>query len=418
MARYILSLALAAELATAFPWVASSPGVDSSLLFHRAPVKRDDANCPFNPNHKGAAPYTAQYPYTGAKNGLPGTGVGGIKVPADGDTAHYYTPPGSGDIRGPCPGLNAAANHNFLSHDGITTFTELVDAQQNLYNIGYDLAVTLATLGVSLDGDIVTGKLSIGCDATSRTSLLGLGSLLGSELGLNGHNKFEGDTSLTRNDYFLSPARDDYNFNGTLFGYMQKTCNGNFNRENLALYRYQRYQQSIAENGNFYYGPKALLLYGAASFLYELFPSFGPAGNPDLPTIESFFGAAPDGNGGWNHIPERIPPNWYNRKTPYSNLDVGGEILAQYALYPVLFGGNIGQNNFDALGNYGSQGQITGGKLTADANALRCLLFQISTENVPSSLSGVLTLPVQILQWAVGKLNVPGVFGGSGCPGT
>ena len=74
----------------------------------------------------------------------------------------------------------------FLSHDGITTFTELVDAQQNLYNVNYDLAVTLATLGVVLDGDPVTGKLSLGCDATSRTALTG--SLLGDELGLDGHN--------------------------------------------------------------------------------------------------------------------------------------------------------------------------------------------------------------------------------------
>jgi unspecific peroxygenase len=74
----------------------------------------------------------------------------------------------------------------FLSHDGITTFSELVDAQQNLYNVGYDLAVTLATLGVGLDGDILTGKLSIGCDATSRTS--STGGLLGREPGLNGHN--------------------------------------------------------------------------------------------------------------------------------------------------------------------------------------------------------------------------------------
>lgn len=230
--------------------------------------------------------------------------------------------------------------------------------------------------------------------------------------------KFEGDTSLTRNDYFLSPVGDNYKFNATLFGFMQTTCQGNFNRKNLARYRSQRYQQSLADNGNFYFGPKAILAYGAATFLYELFPSFGPAGTPDLPTMESFFGAVPDGNGGWTHAPERIPANWYNRKAPYSNLDVTTEILAQYTLYPVLFGGNVGRNNFLGLGDYGRQGQITGGKLTADANALKCLLFQIATENVPSSLSGVLTLPVQILQWATGKLNVAGVFGGSGCPGT
>lgn len=63
-----------------------------------------------------------------------------------------------------------------------------MDAQQNIYNIGYDLAVTLATLGVAIDGDIATEKLSIGCDATSRTSLSGLGGLLGDQLGLDGHN--------------------------------------------------------------------------------------------------------------------------------------------------------------------------------------------------------------------------------------
>ena len=180
--------ALSAQAVSAFPWVVDQPGVDSSPLRHarRAPNAKRQGSCPFNANHPGAAPYNPQYPYTGAKNGLPGTGIGGIKVPADGDTAHAFEAPGPGDIRGPCPGLNTAANHHFLSHDGITTFNELVDAQQNLYNVGYDLAVTLATLGVALDGDVVTGKLSLGCDATSRTSATG--SLLGNELGLNGHN--------------------------------------------------------------------------------------------------------------------------------------------------------------------------------------------------------------------------------------
>ena len=181
-------VAILTATAAAFPFVSDLPGVDSSA-FRSAKRPSNDkrqSSCPFNPNHQGAAPYNPEYPYTGARNGLPGTGIGGIKVPADGDTAHAFEAPGPNDIRGPCPGLNAAANHHFLSHDGITTFNELVDAQQNLYNVGYDLAVTLATLGVGLDGDVVTGKLSLGCDATSRTAATG--SLLGHELGLNGHN--------------------------------------------------------------------------------------------------------------------------------------------------------------------------------------------------------------------------------------
>lgn len=70
--------------------------------------------------------------------------------------------------------------------------------QQNVYGVGFDLAVLLAVLGVGLDGDPITTKASLGCDATNRTASPGFGP----ELGLDGHNKFEGDTSLTRNDYF------------------------------------------------------------------------------------------------------------------------------------------------------------------------------------------------------------------------
>ncbi|KAK3062334.1 hypothetical protein LTR53_019421, partial [Teratosphaeriaceae sp. CCFEE 6253] len=139
------------------------PGVDSSLFKARRAYRRQQtgegaggpATCPFNPNHVAAAPVTTKWPYNNAKNGLPGNGKGGYQVPADGDTAHAFVAPGKNDIRGPCPGLNAAANHNFLSHDGIVTFNELVDAQQNVYNVGYDLATLLAVLGLTLtDGDI------------------------------------------------------------------------------------------------------------------------------------------------------------------------------------------------------------------------------------------------------------------------
>jgi len=211
---HTLSLVLLqASAAVAYPWVSGQPGVNSGLFRNARTVERRQANCPFNPVHKGAAPYTAPYTYTGAKNGVPGSQKGGIKVPADGDTAHAYTPPGPNDIRGPCPGLNAAANHNFLSHDGITNFQELVDAQQNVYNVGYDLAVLLAVLGIEAGGDVLSGRLSIGCDATSRTATL---PILGTQPGLDGHNKFEADSSLTRNDFFLADG-DNYSFNGTLF---------------------------------------------------------------------------------------------------------------------------------------------------------------------------------------------------------
>merc|ERR1712032_1687559 len=292
--------------AAAFPWVAMQPGVDSSILRLKPRQQVGEGpggpdTCPFNANHEDARPVTDEYPYNNAKDGKPGNGKGGYQVPAPGDTAHQFEAPNPDtDIRGPCPGLNAAANHHFLAHDGIVTFNELVDAQQNVYNVGYDLATLLALLGLTLtDGDIVTQKLSIGCDATSRTSFTGDG--------------------------------DNFSFNGTLFGMMNDACDGNFNRENLGHYRADRWRQSKMENPNFYFGPLSLLLFGAASFLYELMPSGTRGYAPDLETISSFFNAVQQDDGTWvAGEGEKIPDNWTNRVEPYSNSDVTREILAMY----------------------------------------------------------------------------------------
>jgi hypothetical protein len=76
-----LVLLSTASNAWGYGWVASQAGVDSSLLREaRYANQKRQTSCPFNPDHKGAAPYSDKYPYTGAKNGAPGTGKGGIKV--------------------------------------------------------------------------------------------------------------------------------------------------------------------------------------------------------------------------------------------------------------------------------------------------------------------------------------------------
>ena len=62
----------------------------------------------------------------------------------------------------------------------------MLDAQQNGWNVGYDLAMALAVIGIGLTGDPITTRMSIGCDATPRTAALG--SLLGEELGIDDHN--------------------------------------------------------------------------------------------------------------------------------------------------------------------------------------------------------------------------------------
>lgn len=416
-----LALTLLASSASAFPFVSNMPGVDSSLFNGKTRPRRQQsggsnpggaASCPFNADHVPAAAWNAAYPYNSAINGSEGKGIGGFQVPAPGDTAHAFIAPGANDIRGPCPGLNAAANHNFLARDGVTTFNELVDAQQNLYNVGYDLSVLLALLGLTLtDGDLVTEKLSIGCDATSRTSVSP--TLTGSEPGLDGHNKFEADTSLTRDDYFLGDG-DNFSFNGTLFGMMTETTGGNYDRDGLALYRAQRYNQSLADNPNFYFGPLSLLLFGASSFLYELMPS-GPDYVPDEATISSFFGAEKNSDGSYSfNNAEKIPDNWTNRVAPYTNLDVTAEIVAQYLEYPVLFGGATGDGGFDALPSFGA---IQDGKISSTISATQtaCLLYQLATGEVPSYLNGLITPTVDALSFVLTKLTGTS-FASLGCP--
>ena len=86
---------------------------------------------------------------------------------------------------------------------------------------------------------------------------------------------------------------------------------------------------------------------------------------PDYSTIYSFF------------VEEKLPENWTNRVTPYTNNDVTREILAMYLENPVLFGGNTDDGKFLAV-NFGA---IKDGKIDAglDAKDTACLLYQLAT---------------------------------------
>jgi len=136
------------------------------------------------------------------------------------------------------------------------------------YNIDYELGAVLALISTSLSGDLITGRLSLG-GKDSRTMLLGpLQGLISNEPGLNGHNLFEADTSLTRYDYYLNDG-DNYSFQGDLFKRMEDLADseggGRHNAASLGLFRYQRYMESRRDNPKFYFNVKAILLWGAAS---------------------------------------------------------------------------------------------------------------------------------------------------------
>jgi hypothetical protein len=291
------------------------------------------------------------------------------------------------------------------------------------------LAVLLAVAGIATgDGDLVTEKLSIGCDATTRTSPAP--ALTGTEYGklssltyqkenfrltlfpgLDGHNRFEADASLTRNDYFLANG-DDFTLNTTLFKEMDTTCNHNFDVTGLSKYRKQRYQESLSTNGNFNFSPLTLLLYGAASFLYELMPS-GPNYTPDLATISSFFGVTQDSTGKFVATSgEQIPANWTNRVIPYDNTLVTIQILEMYLLNPVAFGANTGSpNSFNGLNTSGfKNGQL----VNATPQGVLCLLYQQVAGAFVSDTAGIAAPIVGAAQYVANKLGPE--YANLGCP--
>lgn len=194
-------------------------------------------------------------------------------------------------------------------------------------------------------------------------------------------------------------------------------------RKSLANYRYVRYQDSRAQNPNFFFGPLQVLLYGAATFLYELFPSAD--GAPDEATMMSFFGVDKTNAGEYiANSGERIPPNWRNRREPYTLLGVGPEILEMLLAHPVQFGGNLGANNFNGL-NFSNS--IQNGELTETTGpALLCLIYQAATSQINSQVGVVSKLPVELVNkltegfapW-VQNLGCPNAYNdGSESPGS
>ena len=119
MSALFLLAIMVVPRAMAFPWMAGAPGIRSASEVEAQLAKRQ-TTCPFNANHVPAPPITSKFPYAGAQNGLPSTRPGNFQVPAFGDSVHGFVPPGPNDIRGPCPGLNTAANHNVCLEDPST----------------------------------------------------------------------------------------------------------------------------------------------------------------------------------------------------------------------------------------------------------------------------------------------------------
>ncbi|KUJ08957.1 Cloroperoxidase [Mollisia scopiformis] len=112
------------------------------------------------------------------------------------DHFHTWSPPGPGDVRGPCPGLNSLANHGFLPHDG-----------KNI-----DLNTTIAAFANAINGasDFATslfmGALMTNLRVPNPTTF--------DLTDLDNHDIIEHDASLSRGDAYFG---NDHTFNKTIY---------------------------------------------------------------------------------------------------------------------------------------------------------------------------------------------------------
>lgn len=318
--------------------------------------------------------------------------------------AHTFAPPNfdAGDQRGPCPGLNALANHNYLPHNGVADIPTIIQAVNKVYSMSLDLGAFLAIFGTVFDGNPLSTDpgYSIGGYSPDAQNILDGAGILGTPMGLSGsHNKYESDVSPTRGDLYttgnsykviLSRFIDYYNV-------LPRDTNSDEQFKSLADFHYQRYQQSLQTNPYFFYSPFAGILVSPAgySFPARMMSNHSaqyPTGYLDPETFKSFFAiSGPEGQFVYTEGHERIPDNWYRRPAsePFSIPAFLGDVVDHALKHPQLlsFGGNLGAVNTFAgvdVGNL-TKGVFDFADLT-DPNKLFCLLLQITQAAGPDLL--------------------------------
>lgn len=371
---------------------APTEDIPAECPFAAKQVKKDaDSGCPFSKNKKRTT-FNAQEQY----------------VPTTGEYA--FVPPNfdAGDQRGPCPGLNALANHGYLPHNGVADMQTIIKAVNQAYGMSLDLGGFLAVYGTVFDGNPLSTDpgYSIGGPSKDSQNILNGGGILGTPSGLSGsHNKYESDASGTRGDLYeygnnFHVQRDlfinyYYNLTQDVPAPQQYT--------DLAAFHYSRFRDSVEKNPNFFFSPFAGVLVTPAAFSFppRMMANFSeeyPDGYLSRDTFASFFGVTGDSadnfvvRQGW----ERIPDNWYKRPldSEYSIPDFLVDVLEHASKYPELlsFGGNRGQvNTYAAV----DPSDFTYGLIqTSDLltqGGLECFVFQSIMAASPDLLGSLYT---------------------------
>ncbi|KAI5360403.1 Putative chloroperoxidase [Septoria linicola] len=234
---------------------------------------------------------------------------------------HEWRAPREGDARGPCPGLNALANHGYLPRNGFGTILDFVGATTTVFGMGPVLAVVLSVYGAVIDG-LVLGW-SIGHEDGLRR---GIGGSRGN---------YETDNSPMRGDLHQYGSNSDLVLSQfqPFYDLQPDDSTANYNIPVLAQFRALRFRESIEKNPWFYYGPFSgtTVSIAAYSFIFRFFANHtaeAPDGVLNGEVLKSFKGITGTRDDfTWTRGHERIPENWYRRSLsdPYDLAGVAAD---------------------------------------------------------------------------------------------
>ncbi|KAJ6620975.1 hypothetical protein B0H10DRAFT_1031548 [Mycena sp. CBHHK59/15] len=315
---------------------------------------------------------------------------------------HSFKPPGDDDMRGPCPGLNAMANHGFIPHDGVVTLTTGILQSNKVFGLGIDTAAFAGVLAL-FGADLLSLDFPFSIGGAVQPGLLS-GILGGTATGLSGtHNQFESDSSVTRGDYYQFQGNNhelQLRYFQALYDLQPESPDANYNLDVIFHHSQIRFNQSVAEDPYFFYGPVEMLVSCLTHNLVPGLMSNHSAEHPDgilsQDVLKSIYAVstAPDGSLRYTPGHERIPDNWYRRSLldPYGAQHVIPDMLAMWLRYPqlVLVGGNInGVNSYAPIDVSDlTKGVYSAASLLEDNN-VACFVFQAVQILAPAALSGV-----------------------------
>lgn len=371
---------------------AATKDIPAECPFSKKDVKKEaDSGCPFSKNKKRTN-FNAQEQYVSTKG------------------EYAFVPPNfdAGDQRGPCPGLNALANHGYLPHNGVADMQTIIKAVNQAYGMSLDLGGFLAVYGTVFDGNPLSTDpgYSIGGPSKQSQNILDGGGILGTPSGLSGsHNKYESDGSATRGDLYL--YGNNFHVQRELFinYYYNLTQNVPAPQQytDLAAFHYSRFRDSVERNPYFFFSPFAGLLVTPAAYSFppRMMANFSeeyPDGYLSRETFASFFGVT--GNSSDNFVVrqgwERIPDNWYKRPldSEYSIPDFLVDVLEHGSYYPELlsFGGNRGKvNTYAAVDPANFTGGVYQLADLVTQGGLECFVFQSIMAASPDLLGSLFT---------------------------